>query len=93
MTVDELAECLVETGKNMNEAVPQPVEGTLLSTSRDACIGLTSHGKVTTLHELIRKWSSLAAAELVKTPDQLVVDGRKVLKEAGVVDSGAQGFV
>jgi dihydroxyacetone kinase-like predicted kinase len=38
-------------------------------------------------------WNDIAQKELALTPDRLVVDGVKVLEKAGVVDSGAQGFV
>ncbi len=32
------------------------------------------------------------SAALARTPEQLIVDGVRVLEKAGVVDSGAQGF-
>jgi len=44
------------------------------------------------LKELLQVWNDSARNELRKTPDQLIVDGLKVLEKAGVVDSGAQGF-
>ena len=73
--------------------MPNPVEGTLLSVSRDACYGLKNDGPFTMLNDLLEARNKRAQAELAKTPDQLIVDGMKVLEEAGVVDSGAQGFV
>lgn len=93
LAIDEFAACLVTCGEKMADAVPNPVEGTLLSVSRDACQGLKDDGSFATLKELLAAWNTRAQAELAKTPDQLVVDGIKILEQAGVVDSGAQGFV
>jgi len=45
------------------------------------------------LYDLLESWNGHARSELAKTPDQLIVNGVKVLLKAGVVDSGAQGFV
>lgn len=90
LSVNEFASMLSTTGKAMNEAVSNPVEGTLLSVARDCC---QLEGNYTTLGDLVERWNVQAQDELRKTPDQLVVDGVKVLEKAGVVDSGAQGFV
>jgi dihydroxyacetone kinase-like predicted kinase len=79
LTVDELAACIAATGAMMNDAVPNPVEGTLISVSRDACCGLKKMGSFDTLNHLIQAWEARAQAELAKTPDQLVVDGVRVL--------------
>ena len=76
----------------MSDAVPNPVEGTLLSVSRDACYGLNQEPTFSTLNDLLEAWSKRAQTELARTPEQLVVDGVRVLEKAGVVDSGAQGF-
>ncbi len=92
LSVDEFASCLVASGAKMVDAVSNPVEGTLLSVCRDACTGLEKDGSFTTLKDLLKAWNTRAQTELAKTPEQLVVDGVNVLKEAGVVDSGAQGF-
>jgi len=99
LSIDEFAICLAGTGRKMAEAVPNPVEGTLLSVARDSCTQLVADEetggtpKYANLKELLRVWHDLAQSELLKTPDQLIVDGIKVLEKAGVVDSGAQGFV
>jgi len=105
LSIDEFAACLVATGQKMSEAVPNAVEGTLMSVARDSCLMLMSENdegdekkienetqKYANLKELLKRWNDLVQAELQKTPDQLVVDGVKVLEKAGVVDSGAQGF-
>lgn len=102
LSIDEFASCLAATGLKMSEAVPNPVEGTLLSVARDSCTKLINENdekknenetKYANLKELLEAWNNLAQSELQKTPDQLIVDGVKVLEKAGVVDSGAQGFV
>lgn len=95
LSVTEFAKCLVASGAKMADAVPNPVEGTLLSVSRDACLKLEEDhgGNYETLKDLLESFNRHAQEELKKTPDQLVVDGVKVLEQAGVVDSGAQGFV
>lgn len=92
LTIDEFAEVLAEVGGTMNDAVSNPTEGTLMSVARECCKSLPS-SKHATLAEMLSSWLAAAESELAKTPEQLVVDGKYVLKEAKVVDSGAQGFV
>lgn len=91
LSINELAACLVRVGRKMADAVPNPVEGTLLSVARDSCEGLENK-EFSNLKELVDTWKEIAEAELKATPDKLIVDGVKVLEKAGVVDSGAQGF-
>jgi len=93
LTVDEFASCLAKAGIKMDDAVPNPVEGTLVSVCRDACRELGNRGPYHSLEALLAIWNEIAQVELAKTPSQLVVDGVKILEKAGVVDSGAQGFV
>ena len=49
----------------------------------------------TNLQEFLEAWLHNAETELAKTPDQLKdpTSGKMVLKDAGVVDSGAKGFM
>jgi dihydroxyacetone kinase-like predicted kinase len=75
LTIDKLAACIVATGAMMNDAVTNPVKGTLISVSQVACCGLKEMGTFDTLNDLIQAWEARAQAELAKTPDQLVVDG------------------
>lgn len=91
LSIDEFASCLRKAGRKMADAVPSPVEGTLLSVSRDSCANLPARS-FSTLRDLLEAWNDLAREEVLKTPDKLIVDGVKVLEKAGVVDSGAQGF-
>jgi len=93
LTVDEFATCLASAGTKMDAAVSDPVEGTLVSVCRDACRGLEERGPYSSLEAVLANWNEIAQRELRMTPDRLVVDGVKVLEMAGVVDSGAQGFV
>jgi hypothetical protein len=94
ITVAEFAKVLEQVGPQMQGAALKPVEGTLLSTSRDCCIGMAKPSPPETLLELLKKWHEKAETELAKTPDQLVDSrGKMPLKDAGVVDSGAKGFV
>ena len=62
----------------------------MVSVARD-CSQLS--GTYNTLTEVVTAWAESGQRELKKTPEQLVVDGKYVLKDAGVVDSGAAGFV
>jgi dihydroxyacetone kinase-like predicted kinase len=92
LTIDKLAQCITRTGVKMQDAVPDPVEGTMVSVARDCC-NLSEEGPFATLKDLLNAWTAKAKAELAKTPEALVVNGVRVLEKAGVVDSGAQGFV
>jgi len=91
MSIDEFAACLVRVGGKMASAVPNPVEGTLLSVARDSCQRLANR-TYSNLRDLLDTWKEMTEEELQDTPNKLVVDGVKVLEKAGVVDSGAQGF-
>ena len=92
VSIGELASCLAATGGKMADAVSDPKEGTIVSVARDSCASLAGGPSYATLLELLEAWWASCAAALAKTPEQLIVDGVKVLEKAGVVDSGAQGF-
>jgi len=91
LTVAEFAAVLSEAGSTMNSAVSNPVEGTLVSVIRDCCQFKSNN--FATVGELFAEWHAQALAELKDTPNKLIVDGVKILEKAGVVDSGAAGFV
>ena len=91
ITVEEYAAAISAAGVSMQNAVSNMVEGTMCSVARDCCQNVDCTGK--TLESFVTNWYAKAAEELAKTPDQLQVDGKFILKEAGVVDSGAAGFV
>ena len=90
ISVKDFCAALVNTGVLVGNAIPNAVEGTLVSVARDMTQSLTEPND---LLSLITQWHENGKKELAKTPEQLQVDGKFVLKEAGVVDSGAAGFV
>ena len=76
----------VEKAKN---ALANPVEGTILTVMKDWASHLTDHSSAThDFVELLKDSLSRAKKSLADTPNKL-----RVLKKAGVVDAGAQGFV
>ena len=85
----DIAECLKEGVNAAYKAVMKPMEGTVLSVSRDsadaALKALDSTGDIV---EIIRVATKAAQESLARTPELL-----PQLKQAGVVDSGAQGVV
>ncbi len=72
-------------------AVPQPVEGTILTVVREAAEYVRHQleaGKVQTLNDIIDIFLDKAKLSLENTPQLL-----EVLKSAGVVDSGGAGII
>ena len=95
-TFNEFADYLRPVGKAMMGSMTTPKRGTLLSVIEVSIEQLVEHAEANaglTLSDFVKTWQKLAQAELEKTPDQLEVNGKFVLKERNVVDSGAQGFV
>ena len=82
---------IAATGLKMDSAVSNSVDGTIVSVVRDCSQGVTGSN----LQEVLGSWLKNAETELEKTPDQLKdpTSGKMVLKDAGVVDSGAKGFM
>lgn len=72
------------------EALTEPKEGTLLSVMRDYARELSDHADVARhdFVQLLNRGLRRAEASLAETTNQL-----SVLRRAGVVDAGAQGFV
>ncbi len=72
-------------------AVTKPVEGTILTVSREAFRLLSTTikpNRMPACGRCWRRWSKAAEASLERTPELL-----PILKKAGVVDSGGQGLV
>ena len=72
-------------------AVPQPVEGTILTVVREAAEyvrGELEHGNVHTINDVINIFLDRAKISLDNTTELL-----EVLKSAGVVDSGGAGII
>ena len=83
-----LARAFAESRDTAYKGVVRPVEGTILTVSKDMAIAaeaaLAETGDVT---ELLRKVVAEADASVERTPEYL-----PVLKQAGVVDSGGKGL-
>lgn len=72
------------------EAIAEPRQGTMLSVIQDYALELSEqlqHG-VRDIRQLLANGLDRARRSLERTPEQL-----EVLRQAGVVDAGAQGFV
>lgn len=71
-------------------AVMKPVEGTILTVSRETARGVYSKAKSgeTDIIEVLKAGYERGEATLAQTPEML-----PVLKQAGVVDAGGQGFL
>jgi DAK2 domain fusion protein YloV len=90
----DFANALMRAKEYAYEAMINPVEGTILTVIRDwthAVVELSN--KTTDFKHLFHESYNAAKQALAKTPELLKVNGEAVLKKAGVVDSGAQGFV
>lgn len=71
------------------QAVEKPVEGTILTVSRDMMEAIDARYQTTPdLISLLRRMLSAGRISLRRTPELL-----PVLKKAGVVDSGGQGLI
>ena len=85
---------LVKAFKNgaisAREAMEDPTEGTILTIFQDLSdeIELTVKNGTQDIYEIMKIGYKTACKSLEETPEKL-----KVLKRAGVVDAGAQGFV
>jgi DAK2 domain fusion protein YloV len=72
------------------KAVMRPVEGTILTVSRETAKGAQAKAKngETDILEVLKAGLERGNAALARTPEML-----PVLKQAGVVDAGGQGFL
>lgn len=89
ITGEELAQAFTNGVETAYKAVMKPVEGTILTVARESA--KRGVRKLETSNDIIEVMGSVlrgAEKSLAKTPDLL-----PVLKEVGVVDSGAQGLV
>jgi len=73
--------------KALEDALEEPVEGTILTVIRESAEEARSTGTAD-FATLMRTVQDRARSSLARTPDLL-----PVLREAGVVDAGAKGFV
>lgn len=85
----DIAECLKEGVNSAYKAVMKPMEGTVLSVSRDSAdAAIAALSETEDVIEIIKIATKAAQESLAMTPELL-----PQLKQAGVVDSGAQGVV
>ena len=92
MTIDEFAQAVASVSEVMDQAMPNAVEGTMVSTIRDGCKAVTNNIPYNNFHDFLKTWNDATNNAVNATPEQLVVDGKYVLKDNNVVDSGAKGF-
>lgn len=89
LTAPLLAEASRAAVDKAYQSVEKPVEGTILTVSREIMESIDSHYTATPdLVSLLRRMVFAGRSSLRRTPDLL-----PVLKKAGVVDSGGQGLV
>ncbi len=84
----ELAAALSAAAETAGRAVMKPVEGTILTVANDAArVATETAGAGAGLLAVLDAALAEARAAVARTPDQL-----PILKQAGVVDAGAQGY-
>ncbi len=89
LSTKAFAKAAVKAAEQARKAISHPQEGTIITVMKDWANHLTEHAPHTPdFAELFKKSLSKAKDSLAKTPDKLLI-----LKKAGVVDAGAQGFV
>jgi hypothetical protein len=88
VTTQDLAEALRHASDAAYKAVPKPVEGTILTVSREVSTAAESSAQSTQdLREMMGQIVEAANDAVDRTPEQL-----PPLKKAGVVDSGGKGL-
>jgi dihydroxyacetone kinase-like predicted kinase len=94
VSVAEFAGCIQRVGAVIGDSFPANTakEGTIVSVARKGVAGLGDSPHAD-LKAMLTQWESQSRKSLYETPDELEVDGKFVLKDAGVdCDSGAKGF-
>lgn len=86
----QMAHALQTGVESAYKAVMKPVEGTILTVSRETARGayLKAKSGTTDILEVLRAGCEKGEEALARTPEML-----PVLKQAGVVDAGGQGFL
>lgn len=88
-TAEEVADAIRGGADRLHESLDKPVEGTILTVSREAALAAEQAAHETTnFAEFMRRVLAHAQRTLGRTPELLAV-----LKEAGVVDAGGKAFV
>ncbi|MGG1514714.1 DAK2 domain-containing protein [Paenibacillus oryzisoli] len=84
----QFAAALQQGVETAYKAVVKPVEGTILTVSKEAAKHATQFRRSADVLDLLREVLTKAKEALARTPEQLAV-----LKQVGVVDAGGQGLV
>jgi len=88
VTASDLAAAFAEGAATAYKGVIKPVEGTLLTVAKDVAeAAIVAAKQSNDLRSFMEAVLNAARASVARTPDLL-----PVLKEAGVVDAGGQGF-
>jgi dihydroxyacetone kinase-like predicted kinase len=94
VSLEEFCSIFGAIGKKAMSCMPDAKVGTMISVVQESSEELFKAAKnVNNLGEMLDVWAKAAQESLQRTPDQLVVDGKYILRNAGVVDSGAKGYV
>ncbi|NRF91112.1 DAK2 domain-containing protein [Paenibacillus frigoriresistens] len=88
VNVQQFAGALQQGVETAYKAVVKPVEGTILTVSKEAAKHATQYRRGGDLLDLMQEVLGKAKEALARTPEQLAV-----LKQVGVVDAGGQGLV
>ncbi|MDU0201456.1 MULTISPECIES: DAK2 domain-containing protein [Paenibacillus] len=88
VNAQQFAAALQQGVETAYKAVVKPVEGTILTVSKEAAKHATQYKRGGDVLELMQEVLSKANEALARTPEQLAV-----LKQVGVVDAGGQGLV
>ncbi len=83
----DLAAALLQASKTAYKGLSNPVEGTILTVVKDAAKAVQSSGNGDTVVKVMEKALEAAGESVANTPRLL-----PVLRDAGVVDAGGQGF-
>jgi DAK2 domain fusion protein YloV len=83
----DLAAALLQASKTAYKGLSNPVEGTILTVVKDASKAVQSANNGETVVKVVEKALEAAGESVANTPKLL-----PVLRDAGVVDAGGQGF-
>lgn len=87
--VELISQALTSAYKTAYKSVIKPVEGTVLTVSREGAEKIAEQiSSINSIDELLECYLGQMNESLLKTPDLL-----PVLKESGVLDSGAKGYI
>jgi len=89
LSTETFAQAATKAAEQARKAISHPQEGTIITVMKDWANHIAENAHHTPdFVELFKKSLSKAKDSLAQTPDKLLI-----LKKAGVVDAGAQGFV